>query len=501
MVKGKDGKILVLAFLLIGVFYFFSVLSSHEVFPQVSGQQVVATRLPQLPVELKRESYAPLLLLPPPDSLRSAPCVPTFVGNDIVLLRMMKDGLYLYIFDNHGKALTGFPLNLGNDQKSNLCSSIIPAVADLNDDGLLDFVVMSSSKLYEFKKMQDGNYKLLKSWAIPKNTNLAAPTIADLDGDGKKEIISWINYDLLYAWETDGSTVNGFPFRGYGDPYLSVATADFNKDGKLEIVAAGTYYDFNRGLRYVLYMLDSQGKMIWSKDMSGVNSFSPVIGDVDGDGKLEIVAVRSSYTNQDNDGIIFDESGNIKYQWWLPKSFSNRGAPALADLDGDGTLEIIFNYQFDNSPDYWTAAVIAYHYNGEIVNGWPYSIDNWDVFSISAPTVLDVNNDKKLEVIDLVRFYINNEEIWKLIVLSNDGKLLQSADIKMVRPGGTIIGNNIKGLAVIKNIDNDAQKEIVFSWGSRSDRGFYDFVDVFEINPSKITVPNFQNDFAHTGLF
>ncbi|RND23610.1 VCBS repeat-containing protein, partial [Vibrio cholerae] len=87
--------------------------------------------------------------------------------------------------------------------------------------------------------------------------------------------------------------------------------------------------------------------------------------DLDGDGLIEIVSSseKSPYIN------ILDHQGNIKKR--LTKSARSAGAITLADINGDGQIEILASdgvYNYDSgllfSHD-WTPGSIAFDSNGD----------------------------------------------------------------------------------------------------------------------------------------
>ena len=71
---------------------------------------------------------------------------------------------------------------------------------------------------------------------------------------------------------------------------------------------------------------------------------SPAIGDIDGDGRPEIVAVAE----QGNQLLAFEHDGTLKWSSAALELASATGAPFLADLDGDGRAEIVVGRQVLN---------------------------------------------------------------------------------------------------------------------------------------------------------
>jgi hypothetical protein len=162
----------------------------------------------------------------------------------------------------------------------------------------------------------------------------SSPRFADLDGDGAEELVVALADGSLHAFTHDTSELPGFP--AYLNLRLTVdpdnpthsRNACAHREDKSECIAqVGTV---STDVRHTLMM-------------------TPAVGDLDGDGSLEIVMATW-------DGWIyaFEHDGSRRDGW--PKSvdftlpppnednlieFGFFSAPTLYDLDGDGSLEII----------------------------------------------------------------------------------------------------------------------------------------------------------------
>ncbi|MEG2097267.1 MAG: FG-GAP-like repeat-containing protein [Pseudoflavonifractor sp.] len=143
------------------------------------------------------------------------------------------------------------------------------------------------------------------------------PVCSDLNGDGKQEILFNAYNGKLHCFGLDGKEHGNWPFRlpqnsdalyEYAAP---PATADLDGDGKKEVIvasrtanAAGT----NTGVNGALYVLDSDGTLLASRPLhngystfegvicnsNGVNA-TPTLADIDGDGQLEVLLNTSYY--------------------------------------------------------------------------------------------------------------------------------------------------------------------------------------------------------------
>jgi len=187
----------------------------------------------------------------------------------------------------------------------------------------------------------------------------AAPVLADLDGDGKKDIIVGSMDMRLYAFKGDGQSLPGFPLYLGSDIRTSIAITDENNP---KIVVLGSD---NR-----LFLVNRDGTIDsgFPKDLSisPLLTYSPpVVGDIDRDGNQEIVTIVNS--GYDYRLIILDLSGNIKYQSQDLIRNPAYTAPALADIDGDGFLEILVAAKNN---------IYAFNHNGTLVTNYPFACDS-----------------------------------------------------------------------------------------------------------------------------
>lgn len=133
------------------------------------------------------------------------------------------------------------------------------------------------------------------------------PTVADLDGDGKMEIIIGTSFGLLYIMNEYGIRKSGFPIQ-MGEIHAQVAVADVTGNPNLELFAADM--DGN------VLCLDSEGETVWHYNVTGPILRAPKLGDVNGDGILDVVVVskRESIYQGDNAYYVWAfeaASGNL----------------------------------------------------------------------------------------------------------------------------------------------------------------------------------------------
>jgi hypothetical protein len=210
-----------------------------------------------------------------------------------------------------------------------------------------------------------------------------------LDDDGqvqvKEILISETEYLYYQEQKTDYEQPENWPKRIAAHPnfknFRGVTLADITNDGMDEILVAA----FNR-----LYAYKGNGDLLWSLQLTGTATYPPSVADVTGDGNLELVQLTGGIPNNGR-AYVIDKDGNVKPGW--PVSISNNwllSAPALADLDGNGQMEIIFGVRTVNEIHVLKA------------DGTNFS-DNWPVVLSSipgfTPSVGDINNDGEMNII------------------------------------------------------------------------------------------------------
>ncbi|MBF0478612.1 MAG: VCBS repeat-containing protein [Candidatus Omnitrophica bacterium] len=258
------------------------------------------------------------------------------------------------VYDSHGVAPHGWP------QKVSSYIGGAPAIADLDNNHQKEIIVATNMQVYIFNS--DG--KLRSNWpktveftgrpgVIGMNGVSTSPVIADMDGDGALDIIVATTSGLINVWNKDGNLIHKY----YGTYMLGTApaVADLNQDGKNEIVFGDQ--TLNNSYNYVgnIYVYKKDGKLVWKKPIEGgLAHSSPVIGDLDKDGKLEIVA-----TGSEGKVYVFKADGSLMPGW--PKSIPGQIAtsPVLLDIFQDKKLEIVVTAKDGN--------VYFWNYEGTLV--------------------------------------------------------------------------------------------------------------------------------------
>ena len=205
----------------------------------------------------------------------------------------------------------------------------------------------------------EGGFTPIVEWTYGEGKGcLAMPVVADINLDGSPEIILNIT-DLfngpgeLVVLHGDGSGVmwSQNAQLAYGSP---VAAGDIDNDGRVEIVSVREYESalFSPG-DYTLQAWNESGVMEWeSEHFVGLDfdwATAPVLADMDGDGNVEIIAGRV-ILNSDGTTRGVGTMGRGSYGITQFGEFvsSEASVPAVADLDLDGYQELIVgNARYD----------------------------------------------------------------------------------------------------------------------------------------------------------
>ena len=156
-----------------------------------------------------------------------------------------------------------------------------PAIGDINGDGNIEVVIGSlDNKVYA---LRGTNGSLLWSYTTLAGV-YSSPTIGDINNDGNVEVAvgSWDGY-IHVLRGTNGSLVWSYNVLSSYTLYEDIVLADIDPSPGIEIITHG------RGRS--IYVLSSSGTLLWQ---DGGDQWSVSVGDVDGDGCVEIVAVGNA---------------------------------------------------------------------------------------------------------------------------------------------------------------------------------------------------------------
>jgi outer membrane protein assembly factor BamB len=209
-----------------------------------------------------------------------------------------------------------------------------PAIADVDGDDKLEVVFSASGKVIVALNAEDGTV----SWTstpMGQDAQNNLSIIGDINGDGKPDVVAGARDKKVYVFSgADGTKLWDYGVIGRS---FSAAVADFNGDGYDDVATTATKAD---GIESYVYLLDAKNRtLLWQHNIVGKGGYtterSPSIADVNGDGTPDVLVAGLSQKLYALSGIDGSEI------WTIDTNDPSAGVPALGDLDGDGGMEIV----------------------------------------------------------------------------------------------------------------------------------------------------------------
>lgn len=201
----------------------------------------------------------------------------------------------------------------------------------------------------------------------------------------KVDTISENSFPILFR-DTITEQIAGFPLGFMANPTYknvrNIALANLDESPEQELIFAA-----NTSL--YAYKNTTQ---LWQKSLIGTATYPPAIADIDGDGDLEIAQPTGGPPNPGRIYLL-DHEGNELEGW--PLNFSNNwiitGA-AMSDVDNDGLMEIIFNERIGSAGRVHVVRIDGTSFN----ENWPVTLDRTPSLT---PSIGDIDNDGEREIV------------------------------------------------------------------------------------------------------
>ena len=295
------------------------------------------------------------------------------------------------------------------------------------------------------------------------------PSLADIDGDGTLDIVVGNIVGDVVAMRGDGSEIwrnktNRFADQGKSPAiYGSAAIGDIDNDGRPEIVLTSNDHSLN----------------VWNHDGTPVPGFpvttldsswsTPAIADIDDDGFAEIIGafdvdyVTASHAGCPSFGAAiraYDHTGTQKWQTCIAGEIITSGS-SIGDIDADGDLDIVVGsgVYFSAIGEAEAPARRVYALDaqtGAMLPGWPADLG---AVSDATPALGNLDDDPQLEV-------ATTANDGRIHVLEHDGTTKWTAcgmwpNAPNFRCQDGLRFPGIVAPVAIADVDSDGQQEIV----------------------------------------
>ncbi|HUF90001.1 MAG TPA: FG-GAP-like repeat-containing protein [Gemmatimonadota bacterium] len=294
-----------------------------------------------------------------------------------------------------------------------------PTFGDVDGDGDLDAIVgvlggaynpilTAADNLYLLEQTESG-WNLVTRRLIGQIDVGAesVPAVGDLDGDGDLDILLANKIDpadprtaRIYRFENVGSArepslrLVGPLEEVVGEFHYAPALADLDGDGDLDLVVGtwnqGILVFWNEGTAREPRFVRAAEPLV---ELTRGSHASPALADLDGDGDLDLVAGESSgeINVWRNDGTPRAPVFTLVTDKLLGIDVGRRSAPALGDLNGDGLPDLVIGSESGEALVLWNAGggrVDAFEPGGTI-----------SLPGTSAPVLADLDGDGDLDLI------------------------------------------------------------------------------------------------------
>jgi hypothetical protein len=249
-------------------------------------------------------------------------------------------GQQVFLSNTDGTFTASTVISVGQNVNFNII-----AVADFNGDGRADLLVSANQTfLYVLLGNGDGTFQ------TPVTTNIGAQLgsiqVADVNGDGKPDVIGiaapQAGQVFVCLGNGDGTFRSGTSYTVFASNGISqITVGDFNGDGKADIAATGYIANAN-GLVGVLPGKGDGtfGTAIVSGGVNLNSSLGLSAGDFNGDGKLDLVVAGTDFSNFTEQTYVLIGNGDGTFQ--TPNSVApGNGTVSAVDLNKDGKLDLI----------------------------------------------------------------------------------------------------------------------------------------------------------------
>jgi len=264
-------------------------------------------------------------------------------------------GMVSFVDASNGNAVLGTSALTSETGAGFAGSSLLPVAsqnsgntvltADFNGDGIADLVILGNDTISVLLGNGDGTFTAAPS---PSTDLPGAIAVGDFNGDGIPDlavapVLDEGNSEVLLG-KGDGTFTIAYGSFGIGNGTStsnSIAAADFNGDGKLDLVETCASLDDQPCNLLLIQSGNGDGTFMQSPavliPLAFSGSQSMAVGDFNGDGQPDL-AVTNSGANGVN--VFLNSEGSLTALAAMPATGESPTSIAAADFNGDGKLDL-----------------------------------------------------------------------------------------------------------------------------------------------------------------
>ncbi len=340
------------------------------------------------------------------------------------------------------------------------------AVADVNGDGKPDLLAAN----WCLQDQRCGPAVLLgngdgtfQTAEIYRATGKGATSIAvaDVNGDGKLDLVVLDAEVSVLLGNGDGTFQAAVGYTSGGVDDASVAVEDVNGDGKLDLVVANEYVDDSHEYGEVSVLLGNGDGTFQSAQIyesGGLIATSIVVADVNEDGKADLLVANSCLSADNCDvGVVGVLLGNGDGTFEAAQIYEagRLGATSVAmgDVNGDGKPDLVVaNPYFDNTYTSGAVSVLLGNGDGTFQGAQSYKSGGYRAVSI---VVADVNGDGRPDLL------VANERTTAFNEKGRVGVLLGNGDGTFQTVSGYRSGGVFATAIVARDVNGDGKPDLL----------------------------------------